>query len=376
MSVKILHTADLHIGAMESFLGERAKERRTETLMTFERIIDLARNEGVKYLLIAGDLFDFNGLEQYLVNAVFNAIGSAKDINFIYSAGNHDPLDVNSPFLKVQIPENLFVMGTADTCFKFQDDGVCFYGRSFKDIYCENCGKFTLTPEKDYINIMCIHGELTNDTATGYNPLTPEFITSSGMDYIALGHIHKRSEIGRLGGVSFAYCGCPEGQGFDESGEKGVLLGEISKGSADLKFVKTAYRTHERLSFNVENLNTSSEIADAVLNEISSKYGEGYQNGLYRIVLKGYVNDTAEISADSICARLKSVLYFAKVKDETEEKVDLELLRKEPSLKGVFTDTVLKKIENATEESEKEALKYALKLGLKSFSKEVTFNEN
>ena len=41
-TVKILHTADVHIGAQESFLGTFADKRRYETLITFEKIFDLA----------------------------------------------------------------------------------------------------------------------------------------------------------------------------------------------------------------------------------------------------------------------------------------------------------------------------------------------
>jgi hypothetical protein len=41
-TLKILHCADIHIGAAESFLGNLADSRRYETLLTFERIVDLA----------------------------------------------------------------------------------------------------------------------------------------------------------------------------------------------------------------------------------------------------------------------------------------------------------------------------------------------
>ena len=66
-TVKILHCADLHIGAAESFLGALAKSRRAETLITFEKIISLAKEEEVKLLLIAGDLFDSNNIEESFV---------------------------------------------------------------------------------------------------------------------------------------------------------------------------------------------------------------------------------------------------------------------------------------------------------------------
>ena len=58
-TVKILHCADIHIGAAQSFLGTLAEKRRYEVLMTFERIIDMAKENDVKIIAIAGDLFDF-----------------------------------------------------------------------------------------------------------------------------------------------------------------------------------------------------------------------------------------------------------------------------------------------------------------------------
>ena len=59
-SVKILHCADIHIGAAESFLGARADSRRYETVLTFERIIDTAVSAGADVFAIAGDLIDKN----------------------------------------------------------------------------------------------------------------------------------------------------------------------------------------------------------------------------------------------------------------------------------------------------------------------------
>ena len=44
-SVKILHTADLHIGARDAFLGTAAESRRFEALLTYERIVDLAKEK-------------------------------------------------------------------------------------------------------------------------------------------------------------------------------------------------------------------------------------------------------------------------------------------------------------------------------------------
>ena len=55
-------------------------------------------------------------------------------------------------------------------------------------------------------------------------------------------------------------------------------------------------------------------------------------------------------------------------------KFDLNALRNEASLKGVFVTKMLEKIENEPENAEK--LEQALKIGLKAFSGEVEPLEN
>ena len=79
-SVKILHCADIHIGAAESSLGTLAESRRAETLITFEKIISLAKEQNVDILLIAGDLFNSNNIEKSFVDRVFECMASIPEI--------------------------------------------------------------------------------------------------------------------------------------------------------------------------------------------------------------------------------------------------------------------------------------------------------
>ena len=76
-TVKILHCADIHIGAAESFLKTNAESRRMETLLTFERIIDLSISKGVEIIAIAGDLFDSNKVSDRFIDAVLKKIGES-----------------------------------------------------------------------------------------------------------------------------------------------------------------------------------------------------------------------------------------------------------------------------------------------------------
>lgn len=374
-SVKILHCADLHIGASESFLGSRAESRRSETLITFEKIIDTVRENSVDIMLIAGDLFNSNNIEKSVADRVFDCFASISDTKIVYSAGNHDPLDFDSPFTKYAVPKNVYVLKTEDCFVEFPKLNTRVYGKSFKEVYMKGTPYFSLDANPDFINIMCIHGDLNAEPNSNYNSISNEFIKNSGMDYIALGHIHKRTEPQKIGNVCFSYCGCPEGQGFDELSQKGVYLGEISKSECTLQFVSTSKRMHIAENIDVSDFENSPQIADAILDFLKQKYGENYTENLYKITLTGAVSEETVISLPEISSRLNEVLYFAKVKNLTEIKIDLDLLSKEKNLKGIFVKNMLLRIDKA-DESEKENLKSALNLGLNAFAGEVTYYED
>ena len=370
-SVKILHLADIHIGAAQSFLGAGANMRRYETLMTFERIIDTAREQNVQVIAAAGDIFDSNNVPEELIAPVFAKITAVPDIKVVFAAGNHDPLTAESPFKTRKLPQNLYVLGVTDDCITFDDIKLRVYGRSFESVYMAGEERFSLAPpDDDYINLMVLHGDMRSDMGSAYNSVTPRFIESSGMDYIALGHIHKRTEIQRLGKTFFAYSGCPEGMGFDELGEKGVYMGEISKGENRLEFLPTARRMCLYEKIDVTGSETNAAAAEKILAVLKEKYGENYAENLFKIELTG----TADVNTAEIQGRL-GVLYFVKLRDKTEPPVNYDELSREISLKGLFVKNMLSRL-NAAEKEEKENLKEALKLGLKAFDGEVSCDEN
>lgn len=374
-NVKILHTADIHIGAADSFLNNDARQRQFETLLTFERIIDLAKERSVDLVLIAGDLFDSNKIESRFVDAVFEKIASANPIKVVFAAGNHDPLSSDSPFLTRTLPENLYVLPAKESSLHFDELNLSVWGKSFESVYLKGGDRFGMTPDDERINIMVQHGELKSDLSSNYNAITPNFINTSKMDYIALGHVHKRTPIGKIEGTSFAYCGCPEGQGFDELDEKGVYVGEIGKNNCHLEFVEVAKRRHIFEKINIEGLSSGEEIATHILNILKEKFGANFGDNLYKLHLVGKLPETTEIYCDEIKSRIENSLYFVKIKDMTEVDIDLSAMSEEISLKGIFVRRMLNKI-NAAAETDKPLLQEALNIGLKAFSREVKYDED
>lgn len=373
--IKILHTADIHIGAAESFLGADANSRRFETLITFERIIDLAATEKVDLIAIAGDLFDSNTVEERFAFAVFEKIEKAAPIKFIFAAGNHDPLNADSPFLKSKLPDNLYVLGVKDECITFEDIKTKVYGRSFEHNFLMGEEAFTLKTDENYINLLIQHGELKSDLNSNYNAITPKFVKNSGMDYIALGHVHKRTEVGLLNGTHFAYCGCPEGQGFDELDQKGVYIGEIGKKHCSLEFTPVSKRLHIEKKVDISSCKSTGEICETVLKQLQGDFGDNFRDNLYKIELVGEIAEETQIIPAEITARLRDDLYFVKVKNRTEYSLDYEALSAEPTLKGIFVKKMLERDAAATPE-EKATIQEALRLGIKAFITEVKYDED
>ena len=374
-TVKILHSADLHIGAEESFLGAKSKKRRFETLLTFERSVDEAKKRGVQLFLIAGDLLDSNNIEKEFINGILDCINEAKDIRFIYAAGNHDPLNCLSPFSLIsELPENLYIFPTNDYVLTFDDLNVKIYGKSFSEVFCLGEDRFSLAADENYINILCLHGELDGEMSGNYNCIKREFIGNSKMDYIALGHIHKRSGINNINGTYFAYSGCMEGHGFDEIGEKGVYIGEIGKGFCELEFVRTSKRLYLTEETDITDLRDEKEVCEKILADLAEKY-DNFSENLYKIILTGSYEEGKKLKSEEISVRLNEKLYFCKVTDSSFVSLDLKALSVENTLKGLFVKKMLEKIEDS-EDCEKENLQAALNIGLAAFDGEVGFDED
>src|SRR5579872_5560797 len=98
--IKILHTADIHLGARLSKLEGKSEEQRVQIQKTFEHIVNLATEQKVDILLIAGDLFDSNNPEKSLLDFAMSNFAKLNDrhIYTLIALGTHDFLDEGSIF--------------------------------------------------------------------------------------------------------------------------------------------------------------------------------------------------------------------------------------------------------------------------------------
>ena len=92
--LRLIHTADVHLGARHDDLGEQAAAQRERQFAAFKAAIDLALSEKVDLFLIAGDLFDSNVQPRRSVERVAAELKRLADakIRTVIIPGTHDVL--------------------------------------------------------------------------------------------------------------------------------------------------------------------------------------------------------------------------------------------------------------------------------------------
>ena len=117
--MKIIHCGDIHLDSkMTSNLSkEQARERKMEILRTFTRMVDYARKNNVRAIMIAGDLFDTHNISATARNLVKDTIAQNPQIDFFYLKGNHD--DDNFLSRLDEKPENLKLFENKWTTYSY-----------------------------------------------------------------------------------------------------------------------------------------------------------------------------------------------------------------------------------------------------------------
>ena len=227
--IKILHSADWHLGS-----PLLQKESLRQKLMSVpEQVAALCLQENCDLMLLSGDLFD--GVPSAdSIKAVLNTMARVGVPVFI-SPGNHDFVAPGSPWLTESWPENVHIFThPAMELVDVKGLDCCVYGAGYTSMDCPGLLQdFSPTHTEKYA-VGVLHGDPTQ-IASPYCPVTAEQVAQSGLQYLALGHIHKGDSF-RAGNTLCAWPGCPMGRGYDETGEKGVLIVTIDKG-ADARFV-------------------------------------------------------------------------------------------------------------------------------------------
>ncbi len=355
MPVSILHIADSHIGSVVSaFSPDKNIIRNREIEYTLVNTLKNAHSYDI--VLMSGDIFDSPSAPIHLADMVLNAIASCSDTRFFYACGNHDPYI--SPVIDHCVrncPDNLHIFGPEFPEYvTLPELGACVCGISFAQSHQTEPLLASLTPcDESLVNILCVHGELTEGDNAIYNPISLPLSEQAGFDYLALGHVHSFSGIEKFGRLHYAYPGVPEPRGFDECGPKGCICGTVSKGDIRLKFSPLARREY------VDDIIDISDVSDFAGLVTKTNRAIASNDNIYRITLCGANNMNSIIQTDHLMSFCDS--FHISISDATTMALNLEDYACHPTLKGECARQTLSMMVNC-EDSRKEHYKKACAL--------------
>ena len=365
--IKLLHAADLHLDSpFEGLTGSKAAQRRREQRELLRSLMELAKTEEVQLVLLSGDLLDSASPYLETSEELLRALGSVSVPVFI-APGNHDPYTPGSPYAKLSFPENVHIFkSNRIECVELPELNARVFGAAFTERHSASMlAGFEPPADDGMLNLMCIHGELSQDS--DYDPISETQLMRSGMDYVALGHIHKGRGLRKAGKTAYAWPGCTEGRGFDETGEKNVYIVGINGDECRIKPVCIAKRRYEILNV---------AASDDALSAINAVLPKDTENDVYRIVLSGESAESPDLRAlyDALSGR-----FFAlQLKDRTRPKVGVWDSAGEDSLRGQFLLRLKSAYDAAADDGERERIMQAARWGLAALCnrEEVVCHDN
>lgn len=353
--IKILHSADLHLDSpFEGLPGGKAAVRRGEQRALLSALAELAVSEQAALVLLSGDLLDSGNTYFETGEELISALGRIPAPVFI-APGNHDFYSPQSPYARLKMPENVHVFtDKAIRCAELPALHARVYGAAFTENRSAPLLSGFHAPREDGIlNILCIHGEVgARDSA--YNPITEEELAQSGMDYVALGHIHRASGLKKVGQVWYSWPGCPEGRGFDETGEKSLSIIELGEGDCSLRPVSIAGRRYEILRADVTG-------TDALL-AVHTQLPDDTVRDIYRIVLTGETDVPPDLK--QLHASLSELFFELQLRDETRLRRSVWEGAGEDTLRGMFLARLRARYEAAKDADSRALIEQAARWGL------------
>lgn len=304
MNFRFLHAADLHLGS--PFLGLAHKDEDVAARFAkasrsaFEDLVTKALEEGVSFVVIAGDVFDGEWKDASIA-LFFNrqlARLSNRGVPIFLLRGNHDAESLVAKSLTWS--ENVFEFSTRrPQTHRVKDLRVALHGRGFphREVV-ENYAVDYPEPLAGWFNIGVLHTACGRAGHENYAPCTVADLTTRGYDYWALGHVHAFEIVSRDPWI--VYPGNLQGRSIRECGERGAVIVQVAEGAVtEVRRVVTDYARWAEIFVDAAPHSDETGLLRAVEAEVRP-YAEAAGGRLLavRVVLTGATPLHARLVAD------------------------------------------------------------------------------
>ena len=351
--MKFVHAADLHIDSplrgLEHYEGAPVERVRLATRSALENLVKVCIEEEASFLVVAGDLFDYDWRDFNTALFVVKQIQLLKrnGIAVYVIRGNHDSRDEMS--YRVPWPDNLKLLSHQDPETVLREDlGVAVHGMSFpKRELRENLVPRYPKPVADLLNIGLLHtnatGNLDHDS---YAPCSVNELVGKGYDYWALGHIHQHAVL-HDDGPRVVYAGNTQGRHIREPGEKGCVVATVEHQEVtSLRFRSTDVLRWRRETITLQpddGIDELHDLAKVRLKEIAEEV-DGRLTAV-RLEVQGrsrahqrLIDETRRIETvnglRTLPGEISDDLWVEKIKLDTRPILDRDQLRQGQDLVG------------------------------------------
>lgn len=334
MGLKILHSGDWHLDS--PFAGFSEQQRRflkKEQKKIPGKITDLCLREDCDMMLLAGDLFEGEPSRETL--DLLKKELARCGVPVLIAPGNHDYCGAGSPWQEETWPENVFVFTGDLESVTIQGLDCRIYGAAFRSMDCPPLlDGFQAQGDEKY-RVAVLHGDPLQRNSP-YNPITNAQVRGSGLNYLALGHIHKAGAF-RSGKTMCAWPGCPMGRGWDETGDKGACIVHVDEETTVRAVSLQTVRFYD-LTAEVEN--GAEAAVEAVLPAVSGK-------DFYRITLTGSGN----VNLQQLQKKF-SEFPNLELRDRTEAPIEVWADADKDTLEGIYFGMLRKAMSQHPEQAE------------------------
>jgi len=379
--LRLVHTADVHLGARHADLGDAAVGQRERQFAAFTRTIDLAIAERVDLVLIAGDLFDSNTQPRRSVERLAAELRRLADarIRTVIVPGTHDCYDRASVYRTYDLaalagdsPERGFVTVLTPERPEVHLPGcdALVFGPVFATKRAPHSplqGFSVAADPRATWRVGVLHAAVAIPGRTDGDDvvITTDEIAASGLDYLALGHWHS-TQVARAGSVTWAYSGAPEPVAVDQDGAGKVLLVTLEETAAGPRVTveeRVVGRTrYERLEVDAATLGSQP----ALVSRLGSKADPDV---VLDVRLIGVRPDELDLSVEEVEAALRPRFLRVRVRDVSRPSLTEGLLPPPDTIAGAFIRDVeariaeLEAVGGEREAAEAGELRDALRLG-------------
>jgi DNA repair exonuclease SbcCD nuclease subunit len=251
-TVRFVQISDLHLDSSlaSGRLGlppDKVRTRQREIRGMLPAACALAVERKADLILVPGDLFDDEAVTMDTVNFVVETLAGVGSLPVVVTPGNHDFYSLGSPYnndllaARRQRPWSsnvkIFRSGSWEVWRPESIPWLSITGMAHAGSAPIGERLLAARLPRDAaasVSLLVFHGSRDNtDLPRGKSrtlPFSDAELAAQGFDYAAVGHYHEPATLtDPASRILGAYAGCPAGRGLDETGEKSVVVGEVSR---------------------------------------------------------------------------------------------------------------------------------------------------